>query len=87
MEADQENDEFEDAKLIEDVVFYLREKTYRVDCTKNWKRSIRRKAEKFETRDCTERKMEAWKSATESLLLATKIQLLDIWERKDNYLA
>ena len=51
MEADQENDEFEDAKLIEDAVFYLREKTYRVDCTKNWKRSVRRKAEKFETRD------------------------------------
>ena len=45
------NDEFEDAKLIEDVVFYLWEKTYRVDCTKNWKRSVRRKAEKFETRD------------------------------------
>ena len=31
MEVDEENDEFEDVKLIEDDVFYLREKMYRAD--------------------------------------------------------
>ena len=28
MEVDEENDEFENVNLIEDVVFYLREKVY-----------------------------------------------------------
>ena len=47
-EKNEKNDEFKNVNLIEDVVFYLQEKVYRADCTKNWKRSGQRKAKKFE---------------------------------------
>lgn len=48
MEVDEENDEFENVNLIEEDVFYLRGKVYWGDSTKNWKRSVWRKAEEFE---------------------------------------
>ena len=42
---DKESDS--DLKLVEHAFLYLNEKTYPPDCTKNEKRSIRRKAEKL----------------------------------------
>ena len=38
-------------QLLDDAVFYLQEKRYRDDCTKNEKRCIRRKAKKFMLQD------------------------------------
>ena len=48
---DEENDEFENGNLIEDVVFYLRETVCRGDCTKTGRPGVRRKAKKFEIKD------------------------------------
>ena len=48
---DEENDEFENVNLIEDVVFYLRETVCRGDCTKTGRPGVRRKAKKFEIKD------------------------------------
>ena len=50
-----ESEDIEDIQpeqqLLDDAVLYLQENRYRDDCTKNEKRSIRRKAKKFMLQD------------------------------------
>lgn len=47
----REDIERDEQQLIEDAVLYLQENRYRDDCTKNEKRSIRRKAKRFMLQD------------------------------------
>ena len=44
---EEDCNEFDDAQLVTDVLRYAQGKGYRSDCSKNSKRSIRRKAKRF----------------------------------------
>ena len=43
----EKSEELKDAMLLEDAVLYVQEKRYRRESSKNWKRIVRRKAERF----------------------------------------
>ena len=56
MESDEDQpaptqDRDDEVALVEKAYFYLTEKRYPADCTKNEKRSIRRKSEKLVVKD------------------------------------
>ena len=44
---ESDGDVSNDAVLLEDAVMYVQEKIYRSGTSKNWKRSVRRKAQRF----------------------------------------